>query len=166
MNMRSLRDNLLLVLAIGAGITACTKEKRVIFGVEPQVIYEDKARKTKRKSDAEYISILYTNLYQIPISPNQLYKTQNILFSIGDRNVASELVLSNYFNTGGLKIPTDVEMRSDIDAFVEATYKRYYLRFPSEGEKTFFRNYITQNTNVSVEMVYTAFAASDEYQYY
>jgi hypothetical protein len=138
----------------------------VVFGVEPQVVYEDKARKTKRKSDAEYISILYTNLYQVPISPNQLYKTQNIIFSIGDRNVASELVLSNYFNTLTLKIPTNTEMRSNIDSFVENTYKRFYLRYPSEGEKTFFKNYISTNSNVSVEMVYTAFAVSDEYQYY
>lgn len=145
---------------------SCTKEKQVTFGVVQQTVYEDKARKTKQKSDAEYISILYTNLYQTPISPNQLYKTQNILFSIGDRNVASELVLSNYFNTQTLKIPTDAEMRADIEAFIFNTYKRFYLRFPSEGEKTFFYNYISSNTNVTVEMVYTAFAASDEYQFY
>lgn len=147
-------------------VQACTKEKHVVFGVAPQTIYEDKAKKTKRKNDAEYISILYTNLYQTPISPNQLYKTQNIIFSIGDRNVASELVLSNYFNTQTLKIPSDVSMRSNIDSFVVNTYKRFYLRYPSEGEKTFFKNYIGQNSNVTVEMVYTAFAASDEYQFY
>jgi hypothetical protein len=138
----------------------------VTFGVDPQVIYEDKAKKTKRKNDAEYISILYTNLYQTAISPNQLYKTQNIIFSIGDHNVASELVLSNYFNTSTLKIPADIEMRSNVDSFIVNTYKRFYLRYPSEGEKTFFQNYINQNQAVTVEMVYTAFAASDEYQYY
>jgi hypothetical protein len=131
-----------------------------------QPVYEDKARKTKRKSDAEFISILYTNLYQIPISPTQLYKTQNIIYSIGDHNVAAEMVLSNYFNTTGLKIPLDAAMRADIESFVIATYKRFYLRYPSEGEKTFFKNYIERNNNVTVEMVYTAFAVSDEYQYY
>jgi hypothetical protein len=149
-----------------AGIFSCTKEKKVTFGVIPEVIYEDKAKKTKRKTDAEYISILYTNLYQTPISPNQLYKTQNVIFSIGDHNVASELVLSNYFNTSGLKIPPDIEMRSNIDSFVVNTYKRFYLRYPSEGEKAFFNNYISRNANVTVEMVYTAFAASDEYNFY
>jgi hypothetical protein len=147
-------------------IVACTKEKKVVFGVRPEVVYEDKAKKTKMKSDAEYISILYTNLYQTPISPNQLYKTQNVIFSIGDHNVASELVLSNYFNTGGLKIPLDIDMRSNVDSFVVNTYKRFYLRYPSEGEKAFFNNYINRNPNVTVEMVYTAFAASDEYQFY
>lgn len=144
----------------------CKKETRVQYGVNEKVLYEDKSFKTKRKSDAEYISILYTNLYQSPISPNQLYKTQNVIYSIGDRNVANEMILSNYFNTATLKIPKDSEMRSDIEGFIETSYKRFFLRYPSEGEKTFFVNYIKSNPNVTVEMVYTAFSVSDEYQYY
>jgi hypothetical protein len=60
-------------------LAACSKEKKVVFGVVPEVVYEDKALKTKKKSDAEYISILYTNLYQVPISPNQLYKIERLL---------------------------------------------------------------------------------------
>lgn len=148
------------------GLLSCKKEKNVTFGVNDQIVYEDKSLKTKRKSDAEYISILYTNLYQVPISPNQLYKTQNVIYSIGDRNVANEMVLSNYFNTSTLKIPKDSEMRADVELFVEKTYKRFYLRYPSEGEKTFFINYIKSNPNVTVEMVYTSFSVSDEYQYY
>jgi len=147
-------------------LAGCTKEKNVTYGAADKVVYEDKSLKTKRKSDAEYISILYTNLYQVPISPTQLYKTQNVIYSIGDRNVANEMVLSNYFNTSTLKIPKDSEMRGDVAVFVEKCYKRFFLRYPSEGEKTFFINYINSNPNVSVEMVYTAFSVSDEYQYY
>jgi hypothetical protein len=165
--MHNLKDKVIPVLFLLAALLgACKKEKQVSFGVVKDAVYEDKARKNKSKSDAEYISILYTNLYQVPISPTQLYKTQNILYSIGDRNVASELVLSNYFNTGGLKIPSNTSMRSNIDSFVQNSYKRFFLRYPSEGERTFFRNYITMNPNVTVEMVYTAFSVSDEYQYY
>lgn len=165
MNMRNLTAKAFPIIAI-LTFAACTKEKKVVFGVVPEVVYEDKALKTKKKSDAEYISILYTNLYQTPISPNQLYKTQNTIFSIGDRTVATELVLSNYFNTQTIKIPNNSEMRSNVDSFINNTYKRFYLRFPSEGEKAFFKNYIESNSNVTVEMVYTAFASSDEYQYY
>jgi hypothetical protein len=54
----------------------------------------------------------------------------------------------------------------DIDAFIISTFKRFYLRYPSEGEKAFFKQYITNNKAVTVEMVYTAFACSEEYQYY
>ena len=57
-------------------------------------------------------------------------------------------------------------MRTDIDAFIINTFKRFYVRYPSEGEKAFFKQYITNNKAVTVEMVYTAFACSKEYQYY
>jgi hypothetical protein len=99
-------------------------------------------------------------------SPNQLYKTQNVLYSIGDQDVANEMLLSNYFNTSGITIPKDAVMRTDIDAFIINTFKRFYVRYPSEGEKAFFKQYITNNKGVTVEMVYTAFACSKEYQYY
>ena len=76
------------------------------------------------------------------------------------------MVLSNYFNTQGLTIPRNAEMRADIESFVVDTYKRFFLRYPSEGEKTWMIQYITRNSQLSVEMIYTGFAASDEYQYY
>lgn len=156
----------LTIVLLSLFFAGCKKESKVTYGVVQQNVYEDKARKTKAKSESEYISILYTNLYQIPISPTQLYRTQNIIYSIGDRTLAYELVLSNYFNKSGLKIPTNAEMRSNIEQFILDTYKRFYLRFPSEGEKLYFKNYIGANPNITVEMVYTAFAASDEYAYY
>lgn len=164
MNMRNFKILTLVLLTLA--VASCRKEENVSFGVKPQTIFDDKSRKTKYKSEAEYISILYTNLYQTPISPNQLYRTQNVLYSIGDRNVSNEMILSNYFNTGGLKIPSNTEMRSGVEAFVTSTYRRFYLRNPSEAEKAYFINYITNNSNVTVEMVYTAFAVSNEYQYY
>ena len=155
---------MLFLLALGH--SSCTKERIIGYNVESSTVLEDKSKKTKKKNDAEFISILYTNLYQTAISPNQLYKTQNVLYSIGDQDVANEMLLSNYFNTSGITIPKDALMRSDIDAFVVNTYKRFYLRYPSEGEKAFFKQYITNNAAVTVEMVYTAFACSEEYQYY
>ncbi|MFN6046824.1 MAG: hypothetical protein ACK45C_02300, partial [Bacteroidota bacterium] len=61
--------------------SACTKERIIGYEVDQVNVLEDKSRKTKKKNDAEFISILYTNLYQTAISPNQLYKTQNVLYS-------------------------------------------------------------------------------------
>lgn len=165
MNTHNFKLTLYSALAIIL-LVNCTKEKQVTFGVKETAVYDDKSKKTKNKSEAEYISILYTNLYQTPISPTQLYKTQTVLVSIGDRNVANEMLLSNYFNTGTLQIPTNTEMRADLSAFIENTYKRFFLRNPTEGEKVFFKNYINANPSISVEMVYTAFATADEYQYY
>ncbi|MEK0440649.1 MAG: hypothetical protein RLZZ504_1565 [Bacteroidota bacterium] len=157
--------NYLLVFILNLSI-GCTKERIINYGVQTTSVVEDKSKKTKEKNDAEFVSILYTNLYQTAISPNQLYKTQNVIYSIGDQDVAHEMLLSNYFNTSGITIPSNNEMKTSIDDFIVNTYKRFYLRYPSEGEKAFFKQYISNNTNVTVEMVYTAFACSEEYQYY
>ncbi len=164
MNMHNFKLPIILLIIFTLG--GCTKERNIEFGVDEARVLEDKSRKTKKKNDAEFVSILYTNLYQTAISPNQLYKTQNVVYSIGDQDVANEMLLSNYFNTSGLTIPTNTEMRNDIESFIVSTFKRFYLRYPSEGEKAFFAQYIKTNPNVTVEMVYTAFACSEEYQYY
>jgi hypothetical protein len=160
------RIGLAFMLTILLGTTNCTKERLIGYEVNDVSVLEDKSKKTKKKNDAEYVSILYTNLYQTAISPNQLYKTQSVVYSIGDQDVANEMLMSNYFNTSGITIPKDSEMRSDIEGFIIHTFKRFYLRYPSEGEQAFFKQYITKNAAVTVEMVYTAFACSEEYQYY
>lgn len=146
--------------------TNCSKELQVKYQVNSVNIYETKAQKIKAKNEAEYISILYTNLYQSAIDPTVLFQSQCVLYSIGDQNVAKEMLLSGYFNQSSIKIPSNAEMRNNIPVFIENTYKRFYLRLPTEAEKMYFKNYISNNTNVTVEMVYTAFSTSDEYSFY
>ncbi len=150
-----------LIINIG-----CTKEILVDYQVKNNNIYEVKSQKFKAKNEAEYISILYTNLHQKAIDPSSLFQSQSVLYSIGDQNVAKEMLLSGYFNQNSIKIPTNTEMRADLPLFIENTYKRFYLRRPSESEKMYFTHYIQNNPALSVEMVYTAFATSDEYSFY
>ena len=76
----------------------CTKEIHVQYQVNSAYIYESKAQKFKSKNEAEYISILYTCLYQKAIDPMELFQAQSVLYSIGDQNVAKEMLLSGYFN--------------------------------------------------------------------
>ena len=69
-------------------------------------------------------------------------------------------------NKEGVIIPSDSVMREDLDLFIEETYKRFYVRDITEAEREFFINFFENNQNVSAEMVYMAFALSNEYQYY
>jgi len=147
-------------------LASCQKHTDVTYGITNQSITEVKAKKIKPKSQAEYISILFTSLHQKPISPSQLAQSENVLYSIGDQNVGKEMLLSNYFNSGSVKIPTDQEMRADVALFVTNTFKKFYLRFPGESEKQWFVQYINNRPTLTVEMIYTAFAASDEYGFY
>ncbi len=162
--MRSFKNLTIYITIIY--FVSCKQKVEVVYGVNPIDIYESKAQKTKPKNEAEYISILYTNIFQDAISPTALYQTQNVMYSIGDQAVAKELLLSNYFNQIGLSIPTDAYMVSNTEKFIIETYKRFMLRSPSQSEIYFFKKYIQENPKVTVEMVYTAFAASDEYGFY
>lgn len=169
MNMPIFKNRYLLLFFIGLIFLTEACKKEIIngtYGVNDAPVNSQYITKGKAKSDAQYISILSTNLLQKPISVNELVKTENVIYSIGDRSLAYELIISNYMNSSERQIPDDATMRADVDVFIKATYRRFFVRDPSELEVTFFRNYIESNPNITVELVYTAFAASEEYQFY
>lgn len=166
MNMQIFKQLGLLLTAVYV-LSGCTKETiNAKYGVTDDEVNSQYITKGKSKSDAQYISILSTNLLQKPISVNDLVKTENVIYSIGDRALAYELIISNYMNSPDRQLPSDTEMRADIDGFIKKTYRRFFVRDPSELEITFFRNYIESNQNITVELVYSAFAASEEYRFY
>jgi hypothetical protein len=80
--------------------------------------------------------------------------------------VANEIVLSNFMNKTGVIMPSDSLMRSDVNTFLEETYKRFFIRNITEAEREYFKNFLETHPNVSVEMIYTAFSLSNEYQFY
>ena len=69
-------------------------------------------------------------------------------------------------NKTGVIMPSDSLMRADMDTFLEETYNRFFIRNITEAEREFFKNFLEANPDVSVEMVYTAFSLSNEYQFY
>ena len=46
------------------------------------------------------------------------------------------------------------------------TYVRFLVRYPTEAERTWMRNFLTSNPAMTPELVYTAFALSEEYLHY
>jgi hypothetical protein len=75
-------------------------------------------------------------------------------------------LISNFFNDAGVQLPTVAEMNTNPDGFIEETYKRFFVRLPNEAEKTWVRNFIQSNPYMTPELVFFAFALSNEYQYY
>ena len=124
------------------------------------------ANKDKLKSPAQYISILYANLFQQALSANELVEITRCIESIGDKEVAHEIILSNFMNKSGVTLPSDSLMRSDLNGFIEETYKRFYVRDITEAEREFFLNFFESHPDLTVEMVYYAFSLSNEYQFY
>jgi len=156
----------LLSLCFSLVFAACKKEEDIIYGVNQVNADSYNSGKDKLKSTFQYISILYANLFQKALSANELVEITNCIESIGDKEVAHEIVLSNFMNKTGVIMPSDSLMRTDVDVFLEETYKRFFIRNITEAEREYFKNFLQTHPDVSVEMIYTAFSLSNEYQFY
>ena len=156
---------ILLFFCFSLLISSCKKDD-IIYDVNQVNATSYNANKNKLKTIPQYISILYANLFQKALSANELVEITNCIESIGDKEVAHEIVLSNFMNQSGVTLPSDSLMRADLNAFIEQTYKRFYVRDLTEAEREFFLNFFASHPDVSVEMVYSAFSLSNEYQFY
>ena len=161
-----MKKRFLLLLCFSLVFAACKKEEDITYGVNQVSADSYNSGKDKLKSTFQYISIVYANLFQQALSANELVEISNCIISIGDKEVANEIVLSNFMNKTGVIMPSDSLMRSDVNAFLEDTYKRFFIRNITEAEREYFKNFLETHPDVSVEMIYTAFSLSNEYQFY
>ena len=155
---------LFLLLCFSLLFSSCRKDD--VYELNEINATSYNANKNKLKSTNQFISIVYANLFQEALSANELVEISRCIQSIGDKQVAHEIILSNFMNKGGVIIPSDSLMRDDLDLFIEETYKRFFVRDITEAEREFFLSFFESHPNVSAEMVYMAFSLSNEYQYY
>ncbi len=146
--------------------SSCTKNPEPLFILNDVELYPNSAAKTKIKTNQQWVAILHANLFQTALSSNELFEISECIESIGDKELAREVIISNFMNEEGVIMPTEDEMRADIEKFIEDTYTRFLVRFPTESEKTWYINYIDNNPFVTPELVYFSFSLSNEYLYY
>lgn len=146
-------------------LPSCTEET-VIYDVNPIAITPNNGGKTKEKSTEQFLNVAYANLYQTALSPSRLVELTNIVTSIGDKQVAYETVIAKMMADPAVVLPSTESMRADLTVFITETYKRFYVRNPTEAEKTWWVNYLTTRTNLTAEHVYYTFATSNEYNFY
>jgi hypothetical protein len=149
-----------------AFLVSCQSEDKYIYDLNPVEVLPANANKDKEKTIEQFISILYANLFQKALSADEMVEIRRLIESIGDKEVAYEILISNYMNRSDVIIPANEDMRADLDAFLQETYKRFFIRIPSEAEKAYLKNFIESDPNVSAEMVYFSFALSEEYRFY
>ena len=155
---------LLYILSVFLILSSCKKDD--VYELNEVNATSYNANKNKLKSSNQFISILYANLFQEALSANELFEISRCIQSIGDKEIAHEIVFSNFLNKNGVIIPSDSLMRDNLDVFIEETYKRFFVRDITEAEREFFISFFESHPYVSAEMVYMAFALSNEYQYY
>ena len=109
---------------------------------------------------------MHTNLFQRTISQDDLSQLAEVRQSIGDKQLVDELIINNYVNKPDVSIPTNQEMRADIDKFVEETFLRFFLRLPTPYESYELKNAIEADAGLTPELIYQGFAISNEYKFY
>jgi len=169
LTFNSIRKNTLLVaiLICSLSFNSCKKKNdETLYEVNEVELLPTNVNKTRLKTNEQYVSILYANLFQKALSANKVYDVSQCFESIGDQAIAREVLISNFMNKPGVIIPTVAQMNSNIDQFIIDTYKRFYIRQPTEAEKQFLHQTILADPNITPELVYFSFALSDEYMYY
>ncbi len=159
---------LVLLLCIGCKkeITKTTIYDDTVFLLNDKVVYQTASEKTKQKSSTQFISILYADLFATSISAEELYDLGQMTLSCGDKQLMNNMIVDNYINDMGASIPSDASMRGDIELFVTQTYVRFFLRNPTAYELYFLKNVIMNDASMTPNLVYQAFASSNEYLFY
>ena len=142
------------------------KEKSYVHEINEINVAQNNADKNKEKTPEIFINIAYANLYQEPLSANRLVDATEAVLSIGDKQVAYETLIAKMMVDTDVILPTNAEMRNDLETFVEDTYKRFFVRIPTEAEKTWWVNYLESHPNLTAEHVFFAMATSNEYNFY
>lgn len=155
--------SLALVLVFSS---SCQNNNGYLYDIEEVTVLGPGVEKGKEKTIDQYLAILHANLFQRAISPEEMVQIRRLIESIGDKELALEIVISNFMNREDVQLPDDGIMRDDIPAFIEETYERFFVRPPTEAEKTFLTNMIKNDPNFTSEMVYFSFALSEEYRFY
>jgi hypothetical protein len=146
-------------------LVSCEKEYYV-YDINEVEITPLNSFKDKPKTHSQYISILYANMFQTAIGPNQMLQALKAVESIGDKQVAYDMLVSKYMNDPNVKLPSNASMRSDPENFVRDTYKRFLVRQPTEAELQWMINYIESRPTLTTELIYFSFATSNEHAHY
>ena len=147
-------------------LSACKKEKSYVYDVNDVSVKQDGALKPNVKTTTEFISIAYADLFGTTIPKTELVKLSTAYTAFGDKKLLEEIIIKNYLNNTGAKIPTSLQMKADVNLFVKNTYKKFFNREPNEFELWTLTNTINSDATITPELIYYAAMTSNEYRYY
>lgn len=171
----SAKKILMLLSGITFFISSCKKEvveeviyDNIIYQIDTVPVYQSNTEKDRLKTPIQYISSLYSNLAFSSIPTTILDNLVVYRLSIGDKTLVNELILNAMLEDPAVTamFPTNAEMRDDIDAFIEESYLRFYLRNPTAYEKYSLFTIIENDEDITVTDVFRAFLLSNEYMFY
>lgn len=145
--------------------TACRK-KEYTYEVNGEEVVKDGVTKTNLKTDVEFISIAYSDLFGTTITNDKLVKLNIEYDAFGDKKLIEDLIVRNFLNDPAVQLPTKAYMDANLDAFISDTYKKFFNRLPNEMEAWNLKKIISADNTITPELVYYSFMTSNEYRYY
>ena len=148
--------------------SSCKKENPThIFGVTDVVVTQSSVDKNRLKTDVEFVSIAYADIFGASISQGELENVSVTYKSFGDKSLVIEMIIRKFIMNEGNNIPIiDRSSTSTTEVFVKDIYKKIYNREPSAFEKWYLSDLIKNESSITSEMVYYSLMTATEYRYY
>lgn len=154
------------ILLLSFVLLGCKQEVIDQYQINDVNLYSSASEKKNLKTDEQFISILYTDLFGKSIDNTELKKLNTSYSSFGDKVLVIDLMIRSMLSNAKAIVATNTTMRARPDEFIVDTYKRFLVRKPTEQEKWFLKNKIETNEDLKPADVYYALLTSDEYRYY
>lgn len=145
---------------------SCTKEKEIVYELNPVSVTQSGGDKSQPKSTAQFVSIAWQDLFGSNIPQSELVKLNTAYTSFGDKKVVEDAIIRNFLNKPGLNVPAVPSVNGDTLAFIRNSYLKFYNREPGVFESHYLREQFRQNTALTPVVFYYALMTSDEYRFY
>lgn len=159
------RNKLIILLFLIAAVS-CKKEIINEYHLDNVHVPRNEGQKGTLKSDLQFISIAYSDLFGKEISESEKNVLLQIYNSVGDKNVVVDMIIRAALVNPALQIPSDWEMLDDPEGFIDKLYSKLLTRAPSEIEKWYLVSFIRANQGFTVRDFYYLILSCDEYRYY
>ena len=146
--------------------SGCNKDSRYVYEVQTKELYQNASEKKTLKTTTQFVSIAYSDLFSTSITNDKLNKLDLAYQSLGDKATVEDMIIKSFIAQANSTLPTATAMRSDIPAFVQNAYLRFYNRKPNEFEAWKMKDMIEKNTDITPKMVYYSLMTASEYRYY
>ncbi|MEO8087010.1 MAG: hypothetical protein ABI763_09335 [Bacteroidota bacterium] len=157
--------NLFFAVVLLAGIISSCK-KEYVYEVKDVKVTQPGGAKDNVKTTTEFISIVYSDLFNNNIPTDTLLYVQQSYDAFGDKKLIEDRIVRHFLNSPAVQIPADATMRANIPLFVDETIQKFFNRKPDAFENYFISDIISNSTNITPMMVYYACMTSNEYRYY
>lgn len=155
------------IALMAIALTACKQDPSSVFEVENVTVSLNEGEKNRLKTDIEFVSIAYTDIFSTNISQNNLEEIITTYKSLGDKTLVIEMIVRKFISEGSGSIQNiDRSSSISIESFVTDVYKKLYNRTPDAYELWYLTDIIQKDQDINASLIYYSMMTANEYRYY